>query len=103
MLAQPEPQAVLLVIQIGRAVANSLKILSRAFAGVVDEEKVELYRVALDDLTDDELAASVVSLVRGHTGEWLPNPATIRRAGQLEIVRDGGTTFRARFPVEVME
>ena len=63
-----------------KSVASALKILSRAFAGVVDAERIELYRVALDDLSDEQLGHAVVFIVKTHTGEFIPPPAVIRRA-----------------------
>ncbi len=63
-----------------KAVLSALKMLSRAFAGVVDPERVELYRVALDDLSDEQLAAATVIVIRTHTGEFIPPPAVLRKA-----------------------
>jgi len=58
----------------------SLTILSRAFAGVVDAARADLYTAALDDVSDEQLEAATVRLVRTHSGEFIPNPATIRNA-----------------------
>jgi hypothetical protein len=63
-----------------RAVAAALKMLGRAFAGVVDVERVELYRAALDDLSDAELARATLLVIRSHTGEFIPPPAVLRKA-----------------------
>lgn len=63
-----------------RAVADMLKILSRAFAGTVDKARIELYRVALDDVTDQQLGAAAIALVKTHQGEFIPPPAVIRAA-----------------------
>jgi len=63
-----------------RAIAAALKMLGRAFAGVVDAERVELYRAALDDLTDEQMGAATVLVIRTHTGEFIPPPAVLRKA-----------------------
>lgn len=63
-----------------RAVAAALAILGRAFAGVVDEERVEVYCAALEDLSDAELAAATAHVVKTHTGEFIPPPAVLRKA-----------------------
>ncbi|HTE46506.1 MAG TPA: hypothetical protein VK636_14740 [Gemmatimonadaceae bacterium] len=63
-----------------RAVVASLAMLGRAFAGVVDEERVELYRAALEDLTDEQLATATALVVKSHTGEFIPPPAVVRKA-----------------------
>jgi hypothetical protein len=62
------------------AVLSALKMLSRAFAGVVDAERVELYRVALGDLTDEEIVTATTLVIRNHTGEFIPPPAVLRKA-----------------------
>jgi hypothetical protein len=62
------------------AIAASLKILGRAFAGDVDGERIELYRAALDDLTDSEIAKATILLVRTYDGVFIPPPAKIRAA-----------------------
>jgi len=63
-----------------KAVMASLVILGRAFAGKVDGDKAEVYAGALEDVTDAELAKVTVALVKTHEGEFIPSPATIRRA-----------------------
>jgi hypothetical protein len=63
-----------------RAVAASLKILGRAFAGTVDEARIQVYAAALEDLTDAELATATTLVVKSHTGEFIPPPAVIRKA-----------------------
>jgi hypothetical protein len=63
-----------------KAVLSALKLLSRAFAGVVDAERVELYRVALADMTDEEIERATVLVIRNHTGEFIPPPAVLRKA-----------------------
>lgn len=63
-----------------RAVAAALKMLGRAFAGVVDVERVELYRAALEDLSDEQLQVATTLVIRNHTGEFIPPPAVLRRA-----------------------
>lgn len=63
-----------------RAVVAALKLLGRAFAGTVDVERVELYRAALIDLTDEQLAAACLVVIRTHTGDFIPPPAKIRAA-----------------------
>lgn len=63
-----------------KAVLAALKMLSRAFAGVVDAERVELYRVALDDLSDEQIATATAGVIRTHTGEYIPPPAVLRKA-----------------------
>lgn len=63
-----------------RAVATALKMLGRAFAGVVDEPRIEVYAAALEDLTDEELATAATLVIRNYTGEFIPPPAVIRKA-----------------------
>ena len=68
-----------------RAVLAALTMFSRAFAGDVGPERVDLYAVALDDVSDEALAAAVVRLVREHEGEFIPTPAAIRRAAGANV------------------
>lgn len=63
-----------------RAVATALKILGRAFAGIVDEHRIEVYAAALEDLSDGELATATAIVVKTHLGEFIPPPAVIRKA-----------------------
>lgn len=63
-----------------KAVLAGLTLLARAFAGEVDAARVQVYGAALEDLTDQEIAAAVAAIVKTHTGEFIPPPAVIRRA-----------------------
>lgn len=63
-----------------RAVAAALAVLGRAFAGVVDEERVDVYCAALEDLSDADLAIATAHVVKTHTGEFIPPPAVLRKA-----------------------
>ena len=63
-----------------KAVGTSLKMLARAFAGVVDDARVEVYAAALEDLTDVELATATTIVIKTHTGEFIPPPAILRKA-----------------------
>ena len=63
-----------------RGVVASLKILGRAFAGTIDDARVEVYAAALEDLSDEQLATATARVVKTHTGEYIPPPAIIRRA-----------------------
>jgi hypothetical protein len=63
-----------------KAVAASLKLLARAFAGVVDDARVEVYNAALEDLTDAQLAAATTIVIKTHTGEFIPPPAVLLKA-----------------------
>lgn len=63
-----------------RATTAALTLLSRAFAGEVDAERIAVYVAALEDLTDAEVAAAAALLVKTHVGEFIPPPAVIRRA-----------------------
>ena len=69
-----------------RAVGTALTVLARAFAGPVTPEKIDLYAAALEDVTDAALEAATVRLVREYDGEFIPNPATIRRAAGANVV-----------------
>lgn len=62
------------------AVSAALKMLARAFAGSVDVERIELYRAALEDLSDAELAAATTIVIKTHTGDFIPPPAVLRKA-----------------------
>lgn len=62
-----------------KAVVASLKILARNFAGPVDEGRVDVYAAALEDVTDEQLAAATVRVIKTHTGEFIPPVAVIRR------------------------
>lgn len=63
-----------------QAVSTALKLLSRAFAGVVDATRVEVYGAALEDLTDEQIATATALVIRTHTGEFIPPPAVLRKA-----------------------
>lgn len=58
----------------------AFKVLSRAFAGTVDAEKVDLYHAALEDLSDEAIATATVKVVKEWTGQFIPPPALIRNA-----------------------
>lgn len=60
--------------------AAALKVLGRAFAGVVDKAKVDVYFAALEDLSDADLMHAVTVVVKTHTGEFIPPPAVLRKA-----------------------
>jgi hypothetical protein len=74
------PNARPIIMASERAIVAAFKILSRAFAGVVDKERVDVYCAALEDLSDTELATAVTHVVKTHTGEFIPPPAVIRKA-----------------------
>lgn len=63
-----------------KAVTTALRMLGRVFAGDITTEKTEMYVAALEDLSDEQIAASVAILVRTHEGQFLPVPAQIRAA-----------------------
>lgn len=63
-----------------RAIGTALKMLGRAFAGVVDAARVDVYSAALDDLTDEQVALATTRVIRTHTGEFIPPPAILRKA-----------------------
>lgn len=69
-----------------QAVMAALKTLARAFAGIVDGERVELYHAALEDVSDAQLAQATVKLVRTYAGEFIPPPAKIRAAIGMDQV-----------------
>lgn len=66
-----------------RAVATSLKMFSRAFAGTIDKARAEVYFAALDDVSDEQLGAATVRLIKTHKSEFIPTPAAIRRAAGI--------------------
>jgi hypothetical protein len=55
-------------------------MLSCAFAGDVDEERLNLYSAALEELSDEELARATTIVVKTHTGGFIPPPAVILKA-----------------------
>lgn len=63
-----------------QAISTALKLLSRAFAGVVDQTRVEVYGAALEDLSDEEIATATALVIKTHTGEFIPPPAVLRKA-----------------------
>jgi len=63
-----------------RAVLASLTLFALTFAGDVSPARIDLYVAALDDVTDEQLGAATVRLVKTHRGEWIPVPAVIREA-----------------------
>ena len=79
-----------------RAVMTALKMFALTFAGDVSDERIDLYFAALDDVSDDALAAATLQLVRTHRGEWIPTPATIRDAAGANTlpVIDAGRLLR---------
>ncbi len=78
------------------AVATALKMLGRAFAGVVDEAKIEVYHAALEDLNDEMVRHAAVVLIKTHPGEFIPTPAAIRTVAGANIapVVDAGAVIR---------
>lgn len=78
-----------------RAIVAAFKILSRAFAGVVDKERVNVYCAALEDLSDAELATATAHVVKTHTGEFIPPPAVLRKAvAPAALVVDAAAVIR---------
>jgi bifunctional DNA-binding transcriptional regulator/antitoxin component of YhaV-PrlF toxin-antitoxin module len=75
-----------------RAVLASLTLFALTFAGDVSPARIDLYVAALDDVTDEQLGAATVRLVKTHRGEWIPVPAVIREAA--------GTNAKPRIDVE---
>jgi hypothetical protein len=63
-----------------RAVATALKLLARAFAGEVDEARIDVYFAALDDVGDEQLAAAVTLVIKESTERFIPPPGLIRKA-----------------------
>ena len=63
-----------------RAVLASLTLFALTFAGDVSPARIDLYVAALDDVTDEQLGAATVRLVKTHGREWIPVPAVIREA-----------------------
>lgn len=62
------------------AVVAALKLLGRAYAGVIDAAKVDVYHAALDDLTDADVQRAVAAVIKSHTGDFIPPPAVLRKA-----------------------
>ena len=78
-----------------RGVAATLGLLSRAFAGVVDEAKIDLYYGAWSDLTDEQLLKAVTVVVRTWTGAFIPPPAILREAiAPAPVAVDSETILR---------
>lgn len=73
-----------------KAVATSLKMLGRAFAGTVDDAKVEVYHAALARLSDAELATATAHVIKTYTREFIPPPAIL-----LEAVAPAATVVDA--------
>lgn len=63
-----------------KAILTAMAALASVFAGDVTNEKVAMYTAALQDLSDEQVAASVAMLVKTHTGQFIPVPAQIREA-----------------------
>jgi hypothetical protein len=63
-----------------KAVVAALTLLSRAFAGEVTHERIEVYTAALDDVTDAQLAVAIVEVIKRHEGAFFPPPAVLRKA-----------------------
>ncbi len=61
-------------------VAKCLAMMSRSFAGEVDDERVRLYHAAFDDLDDAQIERATTIVVRQWTGAFIPPPAVIRAA-----------------------
>lgn len=57
-----------------------MKILARNFAGEVTAEKCGLYHAALADVSDEQLDAAVVRIIKTHRGEFVPPVAVVRDA-----------------------
>lgn len=78
-----------------RAVATSLKMLGRAFAGVVDDAKIEVYHAALERLSDAELAAATAHVIRTYAREFIPPPAILLEAvAPAPVVVDAPSILR---------
>lgn len=78
-----------------KAVNASLKMLSRVFAGVVDDAKVEVYAAALESLTDAQLAAATTIVIKSHTGEFIPPPAVLIKAvAPVAVAVDASSIIR---------
>lgn len=70
-------------------------MLGRAFAGVVDEERIAVYCAALEDLSDEQLAIATAYIVKMHAGEFIPPPAVIRKAvAPAPVVVDAAAVIR---------
>lgn len=63
-----------------KVVLAALTLLSRAFAGEVSEERVDVYEAAWDDVTDQDLLAATTRVIKTHRGEFIPPPAIVRDA-----------------------
>lgn len=63
-----------------KAVVAALTLLSRAFAGDVTRERIELYAAALEDVPDEQLAAATKHVIQTQVGAFLPPPAVLRLA-----------------------
>jgi hypothetical protein len=61
-------------------IAAASKILTRAFAGTFDAERLDLYRAALEDISDADLLRAVAIVVKTYTQPFIPPPAVIRAA-----------------------
>jgi hypothetical protein len=78
-----------------RAIGAALKLLGRAFAGVVDEARIEVYTAALEDLSDEELRTATTLVIRQHTREFIPPPAVLRKAiAPAPVAIDGAGIIR---------
>jgi hypothetical protein len=62
------------------AIARALATLSRAFAGNMDEARIDVYVAALEDVTDAQIEKAVAVVVREEKGAFIPTPAVLRRA-----------------------
>lgn len=77
------------------AIVAMFKLLTRAFAGTVDEARVEVYCAALDDLTDDEIRTATTRVIKTHLGEFIPPPAVLRKAvAPAPLAIDSGAIVR---------
>ena len=63
-----------------QAVLATLTMLAREYAGTVTEEKADLWLAALEDVSDVALAAAVATVIKTHTGGFIPPVAVIREA-----------------------
>jgi hypothetical protein len=70
-------------------------MLGRAFAGVVDDAKIEVYHAALEDLSDAELATATAHVIKTYAREFIPPPAVLREAiAPAPTVVDGPSVLR---------
>ena len=68
-----------------KAIRTALKLLSVNFAGGVSDERTQLWAIALEDVSDEQLARAVPEVIRTHRGEFIPPIAVIRDAAGANL------------------